>query len=67
MLDDGILYRSLVQALSILGPTNARLLLRMLEEQGVVKDGKVDAEKLEPALASLFGEGGKALYVRRTA
>ena len=41
MLDDGILYRSLVQALSILGPTNASLLLRMLEEQGVVKDGKV--------------------------
>ena len=67
MLEDGILYRSLVQALSILGPANASLVIRMLEEQGVVKDEKVDTERLEPALASLFGEGSRVLYVRQKA
>lgn len=67
MIDDGILYRSLVQALSILGPANASLVIRMLEEQGVIKDGKVDTERLEPVLASFFGEGSKMLYVRQRA
>jgi hypothetical protein len=67
MIDDGILYRSLVQALSILGPANASLVMRMLEEQGVVTDGRVDAEKLEPALASIFGDGSRVLYVRQSA
>jgi hypothetical protein len=67
MIDDGIFYRSLVQALSILGPANASLVMRMLEEQGVVTDGRVDAEKLEPALASIFGDGSRVLYVRQSA
>ncbi len=67
MIDDGILYRSLTQALSILGPTNARLVMRMLEDQGVIANGRVDAEKLEPALASIFGNGSKVLYVRQHA
>lgn len=65
MLEDGIIYRSLVQALSILGPANASLVTRMLEEQGVIINGQVDTEKLEPALASLFGEGSKVLYVNQ--
>ena len=56
-----------MQALSILGPANASLVIRMLEEQGVVKDEKVDTERLEPALASLFGEGSRVLYVRQKA
>jgi hypothetical protein len=67
MLEDGILYRSLVQALSILGPANASLVIRMLEEQGVIKGEKVDAERLEAALASFFGEGSKILYARQRA
>lgn len=67
MIDDGILYRSLTQALSILGPTNARLVVRMLEEQGVIANGHVDADRLEPALASIFGDGSKVLYVRQRA
>lgn len=67
MIDDGILYRSLVQALSILGPANARLVMRMLEDQGVIADGRVDADRLEPALASIFGHGSRILYVRQHA
>ena len=33
MLNDDIMYRSLVQSLSVLGPSNADLIVRMLEEQ----------------------------------
>ncbi|MEO9294585.1 MAG: hypothetical protein ABI347_03180 [Nitrososphaera sp.] len=48
--DDNIIYRSLLQSLSVLGPTNAGVIKRMLQEQGVIRDGVVDTERLWESL-----------------
>lgn len=40
MLEDGIIYRSLLHSLSVLGPSNADLIVKMLEEHIIIQNGK---------------------------
>jgi hypothetical protein len=61
--DDIIIYKSLVNSLSILGPHNAELIVRTLKEQGVIRNGSVNLSKLEASLAKIFGEGCQVLLV----
>ena len=61
MIEDGVVYKSLVQALSVLGKDNVELVLMTLKEQKVIKDGKVNVRLLEPALKAIFGDGAKVL------
>jgi hypothetical protein len=56
---DTAFYESFVEALKVLGKPNVDLVLQALEEEQVIHDGKVDREKLEPALRSIFGDGAK--------
>jgi hypothetical protein len=62
MLDDEIICESLVKSLSILGPLNAELIIRMLNEQGVIRNGSVNLTKLEASLAKIFEDGNQILY-----
>lgn len=64
MLDDDIIYWSLVHSLSVLGPSNTGLIIRMLEEQGVICAGKVDTDRLWKSLEAIFGDGSKVLCGR---
>jgi hypothetical protein len=43
----------------VLGKPNVELVLRALEVEEVIQDGKVDREKLELVLRSIFGDGAK--------
>lgn len=59
MTDDAAFYESFVEALKVLGKPNVDLVLQALEGEHVIHDGKMDREKLEPALRSIFGDGAK--------
>lgn len=61
MIDDGIVYKSLVQALSVLGKENVELVMMTLKEQKAVEGDKVNLKRLEPALKAIFGDGAKVL------
>jgi hypothetical protein len=41
------------------GKPNVELVLKVLKDDNVIRAGKVDGERLEPALRSIFGEGAK--------
>lgn len=62
MLRDNIIHRSLVQSLSVLGTQNVDLLIRMLEEQGAIRNDTIDLKRVEKSLEEIFGEGSKILY-----
>lgn len=59
MINDSLFYESLVDALKVLGKPNVELVIHALEGEQVIHDGRVDREKLEPALRSIFGDGAK--------
>lgn len=59
LMADKIFYQSLVEALSVLGKPNVELVIRALEKEKIIQDGRVDRERLEPALRSIFGDGAK--------
>jgi hypothetical protein len=51
-------YPSLFSALvRMFGRTNTDLIMKYLDQQGVATGGKVDVERLDSALKSLFGSG----------
>ncbi len=55
-------YASLVDALKkMLGKENAALVVRYLEQENAVVGSIVDAEKLDRALQSLFGQGATCI------
>ena len=43
----------------MLGKPNVDLVLRALESENVIRNGRVDRERLEPVLRSIFGDGAK--------
>lgn len=43
----------------MLGKPNVELVLRALEAEDVIHNGKVDRERLESVLRSIFGDGAK--------
>src|SRR5574338_1454628 len=59
MIDDRTFYESLVESLKVLGRPNVELVIQALEAGHVICNGKVDRQKLEPALRSIFGDGAK--------
>ena len=59
MTSDREFYQSFVEALSVLGKPNVELVLRALENDKVIQGGKLDRNRLEPALRSIFGDGAK--------
>jgi hypothetical protein len=56
---DRTYYESLVDSLKVLGKPNVDLVLRALEDADVISEGRVDRDRLEPVLRSIFGEGAK--------
>lgn len=51
-------YLALSKALcNIFGTKNTALIMKYLEQENAIQDGKVDVEQIEPALKSLFGQG----------
>ncbi len=56
---DRAFYESFVEALEVLGRPNVELVLHALEGEQIIHDGKVDRDRLEPALRSIFGDGAK--------
>jgi hypothetical protein len=68
MQSDFSYYQSLVDSLSILGKPNVELVLRALEREDVIHEGRIDLERIEPVLRSIFGDGAKVfLEFARTA
>ena len=61
MISDRVFYQALVESLSVLGKPNVELVIRALENDSIIHDGKVDRKRLEPALRSIFGDGAKVL------
>lgn len=59
MTGDSAFYESFVESLKVLGKPNVELVLRALESEDVIRDGKVDRARLEPVLRSIFGDGAK--------
>ena len=59
MTGDSAFYESFVESLKVLGKPNVELVLRALESENVIQNGRVDREKLEPVLRSIFGDGAK--------
>ena len=59
LTSDAVFYESFIESLKVLGKPNVELVLRALEGENVIKDGKVDRERLEPVLRSIFGDGAK--------
>ena len=59
LTSDTVFYESFVEALKVLGKPNVDLVLQALEGEDVIHDGRLDRERLEPALRSIFGDGAK--------
>jgi hypothetical protein len=55
-------YASLIDALKkMLGKENAALVVKYLEQENAIVGSRVDAEKLDRALQSLFGQGATSV------
>jgi hypothetical protein len=62
MANEIILYNSLLTALQrMFGQRNAGTIMAYLEQEGVIHDEKVDMQKMELVLRSLFGLGASAI------
>ena len=59
LASDTVFYESFVESLKVLGKPNVDLVLQALEVEGVIHDGRVERERLEPVLRSIFGDGAK--------
>ena len=59
MTSESAFYESFVDSLKILGKPNVELVLKALESEDVIRGGRVDRERLEPVLRSIFGDGAK--------
>jgi hypothetical protein len=59
LTSDTVFYESFVEGLKVLGKPNVDLVLQALESEDVIHDGRLDRERLEPVLRSIFGDGAK--------
>jgi hypothetical protein len=59
LISESAFYESFVESLKVLGRPNVELVLRALERENVIRNGRVDRERLEPVLRSIFGDGAK--------
>jgi hypothetical protein len=59
LISDRAYYQSLVEALAVLGKPNVELVIHALEDEKIIQEGKVDRERIEPALRSIFGDAAK--------
>jgi hypothetical protein len=59
LTSDTVFYESFVEGLKVLGKPNVDLVLQALEGEDVIHDGRLDRERLEPVLRSIFGDGAK--------
>lgn len=62
MAVENLAYASLVDALKkMLGKGNAALIVKYFEQENTIVGSRVDAENLDRALQSLFGQGATSV------